>query len=108
MPDGISPGVVAVVDALNRDGFETTDSGDGTNHKNGMEGAMPFKHVAVVFRTERALSQNETLRSWTLDHPELFSDWRGGVIVESSWGTSAPDFILSVLREGDGWDVAEG
>jgi len=46
----ISEGVRDLVITLNNAGFETTDSGDGTNFKNGMEHALPYRHVFGVLR----------------------------------------------------------
>jgi len=46
--DQISPGVRDLVRELRGRGFETTDSGDGSNHAAGMECALPFRHVAIV------------------------------------------------------------
>ena len=43
--EGISPGVRDLVKDLTERGFVTTDSGDGTNHAEGMECALPFRHV---------------------------------------------------------------
>lgn len=42
---GLSPEVRDLVVWLNEQGFETTDSGDGSNFKAGMEGALSFPHV---------------------------------------------------------------
>lgn len=48
MSEAITPGVRRLVAYLNRQGFRTTDSGDGvTNVAAGMEGAMPFPNVAI-------------------------------------------------------------
>lgn len=44
----ISPGVRKLVKWLNIYGFKTTDSGDGSNYKNGMECALEFPHVFMV------------------------------------------------------------
>ena len=41
----IAAGVRKLVADLNKRGYETTDSGDGTNHKEGMECALPYRHV---------------------------------------------------------------
>lgn len=46
--EALNPGVRDLVWELNRRGYETTDSGDGTNHANGMEGALPYRHVYGV------------------------------------------------------------
>ena len=44
----ISPGVRKLVAWLNKKGFHTTDSGDGSNFKAGMECAVEFPMVAMV------------------------------------------------------------
>lgn len=43
----VSPNVRALVAWLNNNGFPTTDSGDGSNHAAGMEGACPFPLIAI-------------------------------------------------------------
>jgi hypothetical protein len=44
----ITPGVRRLVTWLNREGFETTDSGDGVaNVEAGIEGALNYPHVAI-------------------------------------------------------------
>jgi len=48
----ISPGVADLVAELNAAGYRTTDSGDGTNFAEGMECALPFRHVFGVFDFE--------------------------------------------------------
>ncbi len=45
--ESISPGVRKLVVWLNDQGFKTTDSGDGTNYKEGMSCALPFPMVAI-------------------------------------------------------------
>jgi len=44
---GLSPNIRNVVVWLNDNGFDTCDSGDGSNHAAGMEGALEFPHVAM-------------------------------------------------------------
>lgn len=41
----ISPGVLDLVTELQKLGYNTTDSGDGSNFEEGMEGALPYRHV---------------------------------------------------------------
>lgn len=48
--DDVSPGVRHLVDLLNAAGYETTDSGDGSNHAAGMGCALPYRHVFGVVR----------------------------------------------------------
>ena len=63
----ITPGIVKLVDLLNRYGFKTTDSGDGvTNVESGMECAMEFPNVAIRvlpgFLIEESHRLQDTLR----------------------------------------------
>ena len=51
--DGLSPGVRDLVVLLNANGFETCDSGDGSNHAAGMEGAFEGPMVAISTSPER-------------------------------------------------------
>lgn len=46
--DDISPDVRDLVVALQAAGFATTDSGDGSNHAEGMECALPYRHVFIL------------------------------------------------------------
>jgi len=46
--DGLSPGIKELVLWLNEQGFETTDSGDGTNAAAGMECAVEYPMVVMV------------------------------------------------------------
>lgn len=46
-PSELSPGVRDLVLWLNDQGYTTTDSGDGTNHLEGMECAVPFPMVVI-------------------------------------------------------------
>lgn len=41
----LDPGIRELALELIRNGYATTDSGDGTNYANGMEGALPYRHV---------------------------------------------------------------
>ena len=44
---GLSPNIRKTVAWLNENGFETCDSGDGSNFAAGMEGALEFPHVFI-------------------------------------------------------------
>jgi len=44
LPEGVREFVLW----LQRLGWNTTDSGDGTNYLNGMEGALPYDHVVIT------------------------------------------------------------
>ena len=59
----ISKGVRELVRLLNEAGFETTDSGDGTHHLEGMEGAPPFPMVAIIVEPWLATFRSHQLMS---------------------------------------------
>lgn len=44
----LNPGIKNAVSFFRHRGYETTDSGDGTNFNNGMEGSLPYDHVAIT------------------------------------------------------------
>jgi hypothetical protein len=82
---GLSSGIRSLVVWLDRQGFNTTDSGDGSNHAAGMEGAMPCPMVAIttephrlvadaqlLFRMlrEQGVDFNHACRGMTCDPPE--------------------------------------
>jgi hypothetical protein len=58
----VSPGVRQLVKLLNELDFETTDSGDGSNYLEGMEGALPEPNVAMVVKPEQLISESERLK----------------------------------------------
>ncbi len=62
--DDICPGIKAVVRLLTKEGFHTTDSGDGSHFKEGMEGAWEMPMVACLEESERDL----TFRAMRLLH----------------------------------------
>jgi len=66
----LNPEIRDLVVWLNEMGYETTDSGDGTNHTNGMEGALEFPHIAVLFNPNQSRWQNAILQARDL-HKEL-------------------------------------
>lgn len=46
--DGLSPRIRRLVVWLNENLHNTTDSGDGSNYKEGMECAIPFPMIAIM------------------------------------------------------------
>ena len=58
----LSPGVRNLVIWLNENGHETTDSGDGSNYKEGMEGAMPIPMVIIHTTKEDMIDSVGVLR----------------------------------------------
>lgn len=53
----VSPGVRDLVKELRAAGYETTDSGDGSNFKEGMECALPMRHVFGVVSPDQPLRE---------------------------------------------------
>ena len=45
--DELNPNIKGAVRFFWNHGYVTTDSGDGTNYEAGMEGALPYDHVAI-------------------------------------------------------------
>lgn len=45
--EGLSPGIRDAVLWFRSYGFNTTDSGDGSNYAAGMEGALPYPMIAI-------------------------------------------------------------
>lgn len=60
--ENVSPGVKDLVWWLRMNGFETTDSGDGSNHEDGMEGALPFPMVSMTVTPEVLVIESVRLR----------------------------------------------
>ena len=68
----LSPGVRELVVWLNRHGFKTTDSGDGSNHAAGMEGAMPCPMVAITTEPYRLVTDTQLLFRMLREHGVQF------------------------------------
>jgi len=60
--ESLSPGIRKLVRKLNEWGFDTTDSGDGTNYKEGMECAVPYPMVVILLDREKRDPFEETDR----------------------------------------------
>ncbi|MCK9513101.1 MAG: hypothetical protein M0R28_17995 [Pigmentiphaga sp.] len=73
----LSPLVRDLVVALRDAGFETTDSGDGSNYAAGMECAVPFKMVAIVCRPSELATTADLLCAWVREHATEYGlpDW---------------------------------
>lgn len=94
--EGLSPGIRSVVLELNALGFETSDSGDGSAFRDGMECAFEEPMVVVVCRDPNKLIRGSiALR----DYLRVFRPYMKGVSVEASY--SPIDGIASVLLYGD-------
>lgn len=68
----LSPGIRDLVLALRAAGFNTTDSGDGSNHEQGMACAVPFRMVAITCHPADLASTADRLAVWLQDNP---LDW---------------------------------
>jgi len=59
--EGLSPNIRETVVFLRKNGFDTSDSGDGTNHANGMECALPTPHVFMPVPVKEMVSEADRL-----------------------------------------------
>ena len=59
--DGVSPGIRSAVEFLWNKGWQTVDSGDGSNFAAGMEGAIPYDHVAIRIDPQHIISETQRL-----------------------------------------------
>ena len=66
----LNPGIRMLVQFLNEQGFETTDSGDGkTNVESGMECAMDVPNVHMIVRpADRIVHESRRLYDVMKDH----------------------------------------
>jgi hypothetical protein len=60
--DGLSPGIRELVIWLNAMGFETSDSGDGSNAAAGMECALEMPMVAIPVPSAKLISESIRLK----------------------------------------------
>ncbi len=94
--DQLNPGVQALVKTLREEhGFNTTDSGDGTNLANGMEGAMEERHVYMQVPPETFFAEGDRLQ---LLYPDGY--------IEASWWPGSGTCMLLFFP--DGFTVPEG
>lgn len=59
----LSPGIRRLVVWLNHKGFKTTDSGDGSNHANGMEGAMSVPMAYIKCDPHHIVADSHDLKA---------------------------------------------
>jgi hypothetical protein len=64
----LSPGVKSLVVWLNEHGFETCDSGDGTNHAAGMGCAVPFPMIAISVEPSKLQLEADRLHKLLTEH----------------------------------------
>jgi len=79
----LSPGIKDFVVWLNDNGFDTIDSGDGSNHEDGMECAVEFPMVAIqVMDKNKLISEADRLIELIdkLDKPDT-----NRVVIEASY-----------------------
>lgn len=78
----ISPRVREAVEYLRSCGFETCDSGDGSNATDGMACAIGERHVVVQCSPDDLVATTRDVAAATQREP--FSDWNN-VFVQGSW-----------------------
>jgi hypothetical protein len=84
----LDDGIRDVVVRLNEQGFQTTDSGDGSKHDK-MEGALPFLHVfCVVDEIDLLLLEADRMF-------RLWPDW----IVEASYSPNDGVGVLLLRKD---------
>ena len=89
--DSLSPGIRDIVRELHRHGYHTTDSGDGTNFKEGMEGALPMRHVFGV------LLDGENLRTVGDDLLAMYPAAK----VEVSYSPNDGQAVFAIFPDGE-------
>lgn len=101
--EALSPRIRDLVVALRAAGFETTDSGDGTNLENGMGGALAIRHVAIHGDFRTLFAETQRLAAWCMAN-EL--DWPA-YRIECSWSPTerSPMIMLTESSEQELDDV---
>lgn len=95
--DGLSPGIRDLVVDLRAAGFNTCDSGDGSNYEDGMECAVPFRMIAIVVSIERLASETARLAEWCRARP---LDWPAYQI-EGSWNPAESTPLILLTEASD-------
>lgn len=91
----LNPGIRELVKELRDLEYETTDSGDGTNHANGMEGAMEERHVVVQLHRDDMVDHTDEIM-------ELLKGRYPKVRIECSWSTDEPRECATIIIFPDG------
>ena len=81
----LSPGIRDTVMLLRSHGFETCDSGDGSNHAAGMKGATPFPMVAVRVGASMMAFNADSLRQLLIAQGVVFGDGPNDPRIEASY-----------------------
>lgn len=107
VPDGISPGVRHLVTWLMERGFVTTDSGDGSNHRAGMECALPYANVFMVVQDpSRLISETHRLYDTLTAEGVMFANVEGETtgdepVIECSWNPVDNVAVIALLGLSD-------
>jgi hypothetical protein len=97
MLNELSEGVRNLVIELREAGFNTVDSGDGTNYENGMACAVPFKMIAILAPKDQAFDETDRLHEFMVKQTEegkIKWLWQ----VEMSYSPSDGNCILTVVE----------
>ena len=95
--DGLSPGVRHLVVWLNAHGFETTDSGDGTNAAKGMGCAVDYPMIAIAASGADLVERSAELFYLLMENGVSFSGEHSDRTVEASYSpTNCVALILLI------------
>ena len=98
-PSALSPGIRNAVVWLRERGWVTTDSGDGSNFDAGMEGALPFPHIAVQSHEDTLLNDGRHLLKLL-----TYAGAPASVTVECSFNPADRSAVILVSEaERGGW-----
>lgn len=92
----LSPGIRDLVLALRDAGFNTTDSGDGSNYVNGMDCALPFSMVAMTVTKGSMVSEADRLAEWFEKNNPGWEAWQ---ITASYTPGGTPLLILNEVSD---------
>lgn len=97
----LNPGIRDIVRELREvHGMQTTDSGDGTNFANGMEGAIEERHVYIQVTVDTFFSEGRRLKGL---YPEAH--------IEATWWPASDTAMLLFFPDGiiipDGYEKIE-
>ncbi len=99
-PNMLDAGIRDTVVFLRKNGFNTTDSGDGS--KNDMECAMPIPNVAMTCAPEEMIAEADRLARLILssghDLRELGNDEHGAAEIQASYDPATKSAIILVLH----------
>lgn len=94
----LNPGVRELVQELRELlNLQTTDSGDGTNFKNGMGGAMEERHVFIQVEVDEMI---DTAKELHVLYPDSH--------IECNWSPDSPSSSAFVMLFPDGLIIPDG